>query len=78
MPAVAQQRLRCEKSSGFIQAAEAIVESPSPKFHERFRINVLTRISFHFGRQTNLSLIDGGKGMLQPLQLRCTHVPLSM
>ena len=31
----------------------------------------------HFGWQAHLSLIDGGEGMLQPLQLRCIHAQLS-
>ena len=31
----------------------------------------------HFDRQAHLSLLDGGEGMLQPLQLRCIHAQLS-
>ena len=62
----------------FSQAAEAIVESPSPEPQERLPIDVLTDISFtSAGKLISLSLIDGGESMLQPLQLRCIHAQLS-
>ena len=37
----------------------------------------LDRNLIHFSWQAHLSLIDGGEGMLQPLQLRCIHAQLS-